>query len=175
MASKIRIPTPLRKLTAGQQEVPVDGKTIGEVLKDLENKYPGIKDRIFDEAGTVRRFVNIYINEEDIRFLKNLESAVKDGDEISIVPAIAGGKTAPRAIKKKVYLTFPPKQCKEPLIYLAGHKFKIITNIRGANISDEIGIVALEMEGVSTEIEKAMKYFQTNGLKVEPIEMDVIE
>ena len=173
MASKERIPTPLRKLTKGQQEVPADGKTVGEILKNLESRYPGIKERICDEAGGLRRFVNIYINEEDIRFLKNLESSVKDGDEISIVPAIAGG--AGKDIKKKVYLTFPSKQCREPLIYLAGHKFKIVTNIRGANISDEIGIVALEMEGAAAEIEKAMKYFQSKGLKVEPIEMDVIE
>ncbi len=175
MASKVRIPTPLRKLTQGQQEVPADGKTIGEVLKNLENQYPGIKERICDETGSVRRFVNVYINEEDIRFLKNLESAVKDGDEISIVPAIAGGAAAPKEIKKKVYLTFPSKQCKEPLIYLAGHKFKIVTNIRGANISDEIGIVALEMDGAAAEIEKAIEFFQAKGLKVEPIEMNVIE
>ena len=175
MPSKVRIPTPLRKLTEGQQEVPADGKTVGEVLKNLEGKYPGIKDRIFDESGSVRRFVNIYVNEEDIRFLKNLESSVKDGDEISIVPAIAGGKGASKIFKKKVYLTFPSKQCKEPLIYLAGHKFKIVTNIRGANISDEIGIVALEMEGAAAEIDKAIKYFQAKGLKVEPIEMNVIE
>ena len=175
MPSKVRIPTPLRKLTEGQQEVPVNGKNVGEALKDLERKYPGIKDRIFDESGGVRRFVNIYVNEEDIRFLKNLESSVKDGDEISIVPAIAGGKGDSKILKKKVYLTFPSKQCKEPLIYLAGHKFKIVTNIRGANISDEIGIVALEMEGAQGEVEKAMHFFQSKGLKVEPIEMDVIE
>ena len=173
MASKVRIPTPLRKLTDGQQEVAVDGKTVGEVLKHLEKKYPGIKDRIFDESGSVRRFVNIYINEEDIRFLKNLQSSVKDGDEISIVPAIAGGKG--QVIKKKVYLTFPPRQCKQPLIYQAGHKFAIVTNIRGANISDEIGIVALEIHGTADEVAKAVKFFQKNNVKVEPIEMDVIE
>lgn len=103
MAIKVRIPTPLRKLTEGQQEVPAEGKNIGEVLKSLEVKYPGIQERIFDEGGNVRRFVNVYINEEDIRFLKNLESSVKDGDEVSIVPAIAGGagKTQGKVVKKK--------------------------------------------------------------------------
>ncbi len=175
MVSKVRIPTPLRKLTEGHQEVSIDGKTVGEVLKNLERKYPGIKDRIFDEAGSVRRFVNIYINEEDIRFLKNLESSVKDGDEISIVPAIAGGNLPKGCVKKKVYLTFPPKQCKEPLIYQVGHKYKVVTNIRGANISDEIGIVAIEMDGKPQEVDKAIKYFQAHGVKVEPIEMNVIE
>ena len=174
MASKVRIPTPLRKLTEGKQEVSVEGKTVGDALKNLERKYPGIKDRIFDEAGSIRRFVNVYINEEDIRFLKNLDSSVKDGDEISIVPAIAGGNPL-KDVKKKVYLTFPPKQCKEPLIYHVGHKYKVVTNIRGANISDEIGIVALEIEGTPQEVEKAMKFFQAKGVKVEPIEMDVIE
>ena len=175
MASKVRIPTPLRKLTEGKQEVPVDGKTVGEVLKNLERQYPGIKERIFDEGGSVRRFVNIYINEEDIRFLKNLESSVKEGDEISIVPAIAGGAAGGKVIKKKVYLTFPPMQCKQPLIYQVGHKFKVITNIRGASISDEVGIVALEMDGAAGEVAKAVEFFQKNGVKVEPIEMNVIE
>jgi MoaD family protein len=89
--AKIRIPTPLRKLTDGKEEVAAAGATIGEVLVDLERQYPGIKARIFDDAGAVRRFVNIFANDEDIRFLANLETPVKDGDEVSIVPAIAGG------------------------------------------------------------------------------------
>lgn len=90
MAVTVRIPTPLRTLTGGADEIPVDGATIGEVIDNLEKKHPGIKERLCDEKG-VRRFVNIYANEEDIRFLDNLATAVKDGDAISIVPAIAGG------------------------------------------------------------------------------------
>jgi molybdopterin synthase sulfur carrier subunit len=89
--AKVRIPTPLRKLTDGKEEVAAAGATIGEVLVDLERQYPGIKARIFDDAGAVRRFVNIFANDEDIRFLANLETPVKDADEVSIVPAIAGG------------------------------------------------------------------------------------
>ena len=88
----IRIPTPLRKLTAGKEEVIAAGTNIGELLKDLERQYPGISERILDEKGAVRRFVNIFQNDEDIRFLQNLDTPVKDSDEISIVPAIAGGK-----------------------------------------------------------------------------------
>lgn len=87
----VRIPTPLRKLTEGKEEVTAPGATIAEVIAALEQSYPGIKARICDEKGDVRRFVNIFANEEDIRFLQNLDTPVSDKDEISIVPAIAGG------------------------------------------------------------------------------------
>src|SRR3954468_23309870 len=89
----VRIPTPLRKLTGGAEEVNASGKNVGELIGDLEQRYPGIKERICDESGAVRRFVNIFANTEDIRFLENLDTAVKDGDEISIIPAIAGGSS----------------------------------------------------------------------------------
>jgi molybdopterin synthase sulfur carrier subunit len=88
----VRIPTPLRKLTAGKEEVTAAGATVGALITDLERQYPGIKERLCDDAGAVRRFVNIFQNDEDIRFLQNLDTPVKDSDEISIVPAIAGGK-----------------------------------------------------------------------------------
>lgn len=87
----VRIPTPLRKLTEGKEEVTASGATIGEVIASLEQSYPGIKARICDESGQVRRFVNIFANDEDIRFLQNLDTPVSEKDEISIVPAIAGG------------------------------------------------------------------------------------
>jgi molybdopterin synthase sulfur carrier subunit len=90
MAVKVRIPTPLQKLTNGKEEVDAAPGTIISLLTDLDQKYPGIGERI-SEGGKVRRFVNIYLNDEDIRFLKNEETEVKDGDEVSIVPAIAGG------------------------------------------------------------------------------------
>jgi molybdopterin synthase sulfur carrier subunit len=88
----VRIPTPLRKLTNGKEEVSAAGANVGALIADLERQYPGIKERICDDSGQVRRFVNIFQNEEDIRFLQNLDTPVKDSDEISIVPAIAGGK-----------------------------------------------------------------------------------
>jgi molybdopterin synthase sulfur carrier subunit len=90
MAINVRIPTPLRTLTGGKEEVPAQGKNVREVIDDLERNHPGIKERLCDDKG-VRRFVNIYQNEEDIRFLDGLDTAVKDGDSISVVPAIAGG------------------------------------------------------------------------------------
>jgi molybdopterin synthase sulfur carrier subunit len=88
----VRIPTPLRKLTNGKEEVTATGATVGDLIASLESQYPGLKERICDESGKVRRFVNIFTNDEDIRFLKNLETPVKESDEISIVPAIAGGQ-----------------------------------------------------------------------------------
>ena len=91
MAVTVRIPTTLRTLTGGQAEVGVDGSTVGEVLKALDAAHPGFADRILDEQGGLRRFVNVFVNQEDIRFLQNLDTPVKDGDEVSIVAAIAGG------------------------------------------------------------------------------------
>lgn len=91
MSVKVRIPTPLQKLT-GQGEVEIQAKNVKDLIGQLEKNYPGIKDRICDESGRIRRFVNLYLNEEDIRFLKQEETSLKDGDEISIVPAIAGGR-----------------------------------------------------------------------------------
>ena len=91
MAIKVRIPTPLMKLTDNQSEVSAEGETISDIINNLENQFNGIKERICEENGAPRRFINIYINEEDIRFLEGEKTTVKDGDEISIIPAIAGG------------------------------------------------------------------------------------
>lgn len=91
MSIKVRIPTPLQKLTANKPEVEVSGSDVKSALADLEKNFPGIKERLYDEKGTLRRFINFYVNEEDIRFLKSEDTPLKDGDELSIVPAIAGG------------------------------------------------------------------------------------
>ena len=89
---QVRVPTPLRKFTGGAEAVDADGATVAALVADLDRRHPGMKERICDDGGQVRRFVNIYVNGEDIRFLKHLDTPVKDGDEISIVPAIAGGR-----------------------------------------------------------------------------------
>ena len=91
MPKKVRIPTPLRKLTNNEELVEVNAATIGEAIAELPRRFPGIQERLLDDTGAVRRFVNVYVNEEDIRFLQNQQTPVKDGDEISIIPAIAGG------------------------------------------------------------------------------------
>jgi len=90
MAVKVKIPTPLQRLTGGKDEVECKAGSIIDIVNDLDSKYPGIGERL-SEGGKIRRFINIYVNEEDIRFLKAEQTEVKDGDEVSIVPAIAGG------------------------------------------------------------------------------------
>jgi molybdopterin synthase sulfur carrier subunit len=90
MSVKVRIPTPLQKLTNGKADVECGAKSINDLIDELERDYPGLKERLTDE-GRVRRFINIYVNDEDIRFLNKEATALKDGDNISIVPAIAGG------------------------------------------------------------------------------------
>jgi molybdopterin synthase sulfur carrier subunit len=91
MGILVRIPTPLQKLTSGKAEVTCEGGTVGACVADLERQFPGIKERLCGDDGQLRRFVNVYANEEDVRFLQGLDTPLKDGDEVSIVPAIAGG------------------------------------------------------------------------------------
>lgn len=91
MSVIVRIPTPLRKVTGDQDSISTDGNSLGECIDALDAAFPGIKERLCDETGEVRRFVNIYINGEDVRFLQGLATPLKDGDEVSIVPAVAGG------------------------------------------------------------------------------------
>jgi MoaD family protein len=90
LETTVRIPTQLRTVTGGKEEVKAAGATVGEVIDSLERSYPGIRDRLLDDKG-VRRFVNIYVGDEDIRFLEGLKTQLKAGDQIAIVPAIAGG------------------------------------------------------------------------------------
>ncbi len=91
MGIKVRIPTPLQKFTGDKVEVESNGRNIKELIDNLDKEYPGIKERICDENGKIRRFVNIFVNDEDIRFLQGENTELKDGDEVSIIPAIAGG------------------------------------------------------------------------------------
>lgn len=91
MSIKVRVPTPLQKHTKNQPEVNVDAANVKDLIDALEEDFPGIKERICDEKGKIRRFINIYVNEEDVRFLQKDETSLKDGDEVSIIPAIAGG------------------------------------------------------------------------------------
>jgi len=91
MSVEVRIPTPLRRVTNGDDKASVEGDTLARVIDSLESQYPGIKERLCDETGDLRHFVNIYINGEDVRFLQGLDTSTKTGDEISIVPAVAGG------------------------------------------------------------------------------------
>ena len=91
MSVMVRIPTPLRRMTGGKDKVEVESSTLSEMVDTLESTYPGFKERLVDENGELRYFVNIYVNGEDVRFLQGLETITKTGDEVSIVPAVAGG------------------------------------------------------------------------------------
>lgn len=88
----VRIPTPLRRLTNGAAEVYAKGRDLGELIEDLERQFPGLRERLVEASGEVRRFVNIYVNQEDVRFLSGRQTPLRDGDEVAIVPALAGGR-----------------------------------------------------------------------------------
>lgn len=91
MSSIVRIPTPLRNATGGNATVEVSGATLGEALEDLEQQHPGIAERLLDDTGNLRRFVNVFVNDEDVRFLQGLQTPLDDGAVVSIIPAVAGG------------------------------------------------------------------------------------
>ncbi|MDH3975920.1 MAG: MoaD/ThiS family protein [Deltaproteobacteria bacterium] len=92
MGVSVRIPTPLRKLTEGKSEVEANGGNVGEIIDNLESSYPGLKEKLCEENGSVRKFLNIYLNDEDIRFMDSLATEVREGDTLALIPAIAGGK-----------------------------------------------------------------------------------
>ncbi len=91
MTVRVRIPTPLRQATDGVAELALEAATVGSVIEDLETRYPGIRGRLRDDSGALRRFVNIYVNGEEVRFHDGLQTSLRSGDELSIVPAVAGG------------------------------------------------------------------------------------
>ncbi|KAA0235233.1 MAG: Sulfur carrier protein CysO [Acidimicrobiales bacterium] len=91
MSVTVRIPTTLRTLTAGQSEVQVEGSTVGEVLSALEACHPGFRERIFDDDGGIRRFVNIFVADDDVRYMDGVDTTVPQGETLSIIPAVAGG------------------------------------------------------------------------------------
>ena len=91
MSVVVKIPTPLRRLTAERDTITGEGASLGQIITNLEASYPGLRERLCDESGELRRFVNVFVNGEDVRFLSGLETPLKSGDEVSIVPAVAGG------------------------------------------------------------------------------------
>ncbi len=187
MAIKVRIPEALRGLTGGAAEVALEATNVRELIDALEAKHAGIKARICDESGKLRRFVNIFVAEEDIRFQNNLDTAVSEATEVSILPAIAGGaarkkagertpkKTAPLLKTRRVYLTFSRDLVTQPVIYQIVKRFDVIPNIRGASVTEEMGILSLELQGSEDALEQTFAYLRKEGVKVDPIEMNVVE
>lgn len=177
MSIRVRIPQPLQKLTGGQAEVLAEGATARELIASLQSQYSGIGERLLDDGGKLRRFVNLYLNDEDIRFLGDLETPVKEGDTISIVPAIAGGVTLgdTQNVKKKFYLTFAQSLVKRPIMWELMKRHDVIANIRSASVSQDIGLIALELEGLQSEVDAARAWLESIEVMVEPVEKNVIE
>ena len=176
MSVKVRIPEVLRKFTGGSDQVSVEATTIAEMIEALEKNHPGLKERICDDKGNVKRFINVFVNEEDIRFQDNLQTQLEANADISILPAIAGGNAkSDSAIVRRVYLNFTAEGVTQPIIYNVIKKFDVIPNIRGASITEDVGIMSVEFSGTREEVEKAIDWIRKQGVKVDPIEMNVVE
>ena len=167
MAVRVRVGAALSTLLDGKREAETEGATVGEVIQAL-----GVRERLCDGEGRLRRHFNIHVNEgEDVRLLDGLDTPLADGDAVTILSAIAGGAE----VSRKVWLTFPEKLVERPLIWEAGQKFKVVTNIRQASVSKQVGIVGLEISGEEDEVWCAIEFFTKNGVTVEPIELDIVE
>jgi len=167
MPVKVRVGAALSRLLDGRREVEAEGRTVGDVARAL-----GIDERLCDASGTLRRHFNVHVNEgEDVRFLGGLDTPVKDGDVVTILSAIAGGSESTR----KLWLRYPKELVGRPLVWEVGNKFKVVTNIRQASVSQQIGIVGLELSGDQEEVGKAIEFLAGEGVSVEPIELDIVE
>lgn len=189
MAVNVMIPEALRTLTGGTHEVKVEATSVREMFAALETKHPGFKERLFDEKGELRRFVNVFVNEEDIRFDNGLDTALQANATVSILPAAAGGdgkkKAAPDSqadipviagpVKRRVYLTFTEDTTCRPMIYELVKKFDVIPNIRSASANEKIAIMSMEISGEEESLEKAFAWLKKQNVKVDPIEMNVVE
>ncbi len=180
MAVNVRVGAALSSLLDGKREVEAEGATVGEIVRAL-----GLGERLCDGEGKLRRHFNVHVNEgEDVRLLGGLDTPIKDGDAVTILSAIAGGADPSRAsgsfkksneVSRKVWLTFPEKLVERPLIWEVAQKFKVVTNIRQASISKEVGLVGLELSGEEDQVWCAIEFFTKNGVTVEPIELGVVE
>jgi molybdopterin synthase sulfur carrier subunit len=167
MPVTVRTGSALKSLFGGKREVSAEGATIGELLDHLD-----VRDRLCDDTGKVRRHFNIHVNEgEEIRLLQGLDTPVKDGDTVTILSAIAGGTE----VARKVWLTFPRELVDRPLIWEVGQKFRVVTNIRQASVSREVGVVGLTLSGEEEEVQRAVDFLTESGVSVEPIELNVVE
>ena len=185
MPVNVRIPEPLRKLTGGADQVSVEAASVREMIAALDTKHPGLKERICDEQGNVRRFVNIFANEEDIRFMQNLDTPLASGSEVSILPAVAGGTGKVKSEKKtiigigplvrRVYLTFDEATTQRPMIYEIIKRFDVVPNIRSASATEKLAIMAIEFTGAEETLDAAFTWLRKQGVRVDPIEMIVLE
>jgi molybdopterin converting factor small subunit len=173
MPVKVLIPTPLRKFTNNAETVSVEAENVGALLKALDTAYPGLGKPLLDDTGAPRKFVNLYKNGEDIRFLQGVETTLVDGDEVSIVPAIAGGVSASGT---EVYrLAFYRQMYNTPLLYNIGKKFRVVVNIRRAMLNEDSGWAEVALSGSIEEIGRAVADLQTTGVSVTGPISDLVE
>ena len=167
MSITVRAGAALTSLLGGEQELHAEGATIGEILEHLQ-----IADRLCEDTGEIRRHFNIHVNDdEDIRLRQGLDTPVQDGDTVTILSAIAGGAE----VARKLWLTFPQELVDKPLIWEVAQKFKVVTNIRQASVTKELGLLGLELSGEEDEVQEAIDFFLQAGVSVEPVELDVVE
>lgn len=167
MSVTVRLGSALRTLTNGQREVTASGASVGELLDDL-----GIRDRLTDDTGKLRRHFNIHINDgDDVRLQQGLDTPIDEGDTVTILSAIAGGGE----VSRKVWLTFPLDLVGRPLIWEMSRKFDVVFNIRQASVSREIGVLGLELSGEEAEVQNAVDFLTEKGVSVEPVELGVVE
>ncbi len=167
MPVKVRVGAALSRLLDGRREAEAEGRTVGDLVRAL-----GIGERLCDVGGKLRRHFNVHVNEgEDVRLLGGLDTPVKDGDVVTILSAIAGGGETTR----KLWLRYPKALIGRPLVWEAGQKFKVVTNIRQASVSQQIGILGLELSGDEEQVGKAIEFLAGEGISVEPIELDIVE
>jgi len=167
MPVKVRVGAALSSLLGGQRETEAAGSSVGEVLDAL-----GVRERLCDGSGALRRHFNVHVNEgEDVRLQDGLGTSVSDGDVVTVLSAIAGGNE----VSRKVWLTFPEKLVERPLIWEVAKKFAVVTNVRQASVSKQVGIVGLELTGEEDQVWRAIEFFTKSGVTVEPIELGVVE
>lgn len=172
--AKIRIPSQLRNEVENQSEVEIAGSNVGEALSALSEKFPALKPRLFDENGKLRRYVNIYLDDEDIRFLDDLETTIEAGSELALVPAIAGGlwNRHRDPLRKALELTIPAVLIHEPILYTMITQFSLVVNIREAQVgSDKNGKVLLDIEGSPAEMQKAMLYLAEKDILYQEVDL----
>jgi molybdopterin converting factor small subunit len=165
----VRFPEALQRLTGGEDEVTANGRTIAELFDDLEARFAGVRQWACDDADALRPYVSLFVNRQEVGPADGLDARVAAGDTVSIIPCVRGGA----AKKRRIYLTFPQELIREPIIFRIGHEFNIVTNIRGASVSDEVGLVALEIEGEPPELERAIEWLKKKGIKIEPLDEEV--
>jgi len=168
MSVTVRIPEALRRTTGGKSQVTADGDTIAEVLEDLDVRFGGFRSWACGAEGVLRPYANIFINRQDARLHGGLSAPVALGDCISIVAGVSGGSV----MRRQLYLTFPKKLIKEPIIFRIGHEFNVVTNVKGASVSNNVGFVALEIEGEPEEIERTVQWLEEMGVMIEPLKND---